>query len=244
VKAERSEVQFGQTRIPFVIRRSARRATVALTVEERGGLVVTAPAEVSIDKLNAVVRHKALWVVQRIRRARELPPPPSDREFVTGEGVLYLGRQLRLKVVEATEESDPRMRSGWYEVTVAPGLSGEERRREVRRRLAGSLKEHAELYLPGRLAEVCRSARVEKPSIIVREQRKRWGSCDARGTVRINWRIIQAPIALIEYVLAHEVVHLVHRSHGAAFWAALGRMMPDYEERRRRLREVGPALSW
>lgn len=181
MRVERSEVQFGLTRIPFVIRRSVKRATVALTIEDHGGLVVTAPIEVSIDKLNAVVRHKAPWVVQRIRRIRELPPPPSEREFVTGETVLYLGRQLRLKVVEAAEEGSPRLWAGWYEVPVAPGLEGEDRRREVRRRLAGSLKEHADLYLPERLAEVCRSARVEEPSLLVREQRKRWGSCDARG---------------------------------------------------------------
>jgi predicted metal-dependent hydrolase len=244
--AERSEIQFGLTRIPFLIRRSAKRATVALTIENDGGLVVTAPSETPIDKLNAVVRHKAPWVVQRLRRISDLPPPRAvdDREFVTGETVLYLGRQLRLKVVETAEAHNPRMRSGWYEVPVAPGLEGEALRREVRRRLAGSLKEHADLYLQDRLAEVCRRARIEKPSLVVREQRRRWGSCDARGTVRINWRIVQAPIPLIEYVLAHELVHLAHRAHGPEFWATLGRMMPDYEERRRRLRALGPTLEW
>ena len=241
---ERSEIQFGLTRIPFLIRRSDKRGTVALTIEHNGGLVVTAPLDTSIDRLNDVVRRKAPWVVQRIRRVRELPAPPSEREFVTGETVLYLGRQFRLKVIEAAEEADPRIWAGWYEVPVPRGLGGAERRLEVRRRLVGSLKEHADLYLPHRLAEVCQTARVEAPSIIVREQRKRWGSCDVGGTLRINWRIIQAPIALIEYVLAHELVHLTHHEHGSLFWAALGRMMPDYEDRRRRLRVLGPSLEW
>jgi hypothetical protein len=125
-----------------------------------------------------------------------------------------------------------------------PGLSGEDRRIDVRRQLAGSLEQRADLYLPTRLAEVCFTAYVDKPSIIVREQRKRYGSCDARGTLRINGRIVQARIPRIEYVLAHELVHLVHRSHGPDFWATLGRMMPDYEERRRQLRAIGPALEW
>lgn len=241
---ERSEIQYGLTRIPFLIRRSDKRGTVALTIEDNGGLVVTAPLETSLDRLNDVVRHKATWVVQRIRRVQELPAPPSEREFVTGETVLYLGRQFRLKVIEAAGEDYPRIRAGWYEVPIAPGLHGDERRLEVRRCLAGSLKERADLYLPGRLAEVCRQARIERPSLIVREQRRRWGSCDARGTLRINWRIVQAPIALIEYVLAHELVHLVHHEHGPKFWAALGQIMPDYEERRRRLRVLGPSLEW
>ena len=241
---ERSEIQWGTTNIQFLIRRSARRATVALTIENDGKLVVTAPPEVTIDKLNEVVRRKTHWIMKRVRHVSELPPRPSAREFVDGETVLYQGGQLRLKVVEIAGEAYPRMWKGWYEVPIPLGLAGEARRREVRFRLACSLKEHAELYLPNRLADVCLRARLEKPSIIVREQRKRWGSCDTRGTLRINWRIIQAPIALMEYVLAHELTHLGHPQHGPAFWAALGRMMPDYEDRRRRLRAMGPALEW
>jgi predicted metal-dependent hydrolase len=69
-----------------------------------------------------------------------------------------------------------------------------------------------------------------------------WGSCDAHGTLRIHWRIIQAPVRLIDYVLAHELVHLRIPKHGPAFWRELGRLMPDYEERRTRLREFWPSL--
>ena len=241
---ERSEIQFGLTRIPFQIRRSMRRGTVALTIEHDGGLVVTAPNDVSVDKLEAVVRDKAFWVVQHSRQVRELAPRPAPREFVSGETVLYLGRQLRLKVVDAGDNVGTRMWAGWYEIPVDRGLEGEERRVEVRRRLMASLREHAEQYVPERLAEVCARARVEKPSLIVCAQRKRWGSCNAHGTLRINWRIIQAPIPLIEYVLAHELVHLEHPHHGPKFWATLGQRMPDYEERRKRLRMLGPALEW
>lgn len=240
---ERSEIQFGLTPIPFRIRRSERRETVALTIEDEGKLVVTAPEGVTIDRLNRIVRHKAPWVLKRIKTASAPPPPPSEREFVTGETVLYLGRQLRLKVMESNEEH-PRMWAGWYEVPVAARLQGEDRRREVRRRLVGSLKEHADLYLPDRLAEVCRRLRLVKPSIMVREQRKRWGSCDSRGVLRFNWRIVQAPIPLIEYVLLHELVHLEHPNHDPAFWSVVGRYMPDYESRRARLRELGPSLLW
>ena len=240
---ERSEIQFGLTRIPFLIRRSTKRGTVALTIDD-GKLVVTSPAETTIDKLNAVVHNKGPWVIQRIHRASSLPAPSSEREFVTGETVLYLGRQFRLKVVERDDDHS-RIKAGWYEVPVAPGLQAQQQRREVRRVLLGSLKQHADLYLPDRLAEVCRRLRIiDKPSIIVREQRKRWGSCDATGTLRINWRIVQAPIPLIEYVLVHELAHIEHRGHDRAFWDAVGTWLPDYEERRRRLRDLGPLLEW
>ncbi len=243
---EQSEIQFGLTRIPFRIRRSDKRETVALTIDD-GRLVVTAPVAASIDRLNAVVRHKAPWVVQHINEAGELASFPSEREFVTGETVLYIGRQYRLKVIDVAEGGGslcPRIYGGWYEVPVPDGLTGAARRGEVRRRLLGSMKQHADLYLPDRLTETCRRLRVEPPSIIVREQRKRWGSCDTSGTLRINWRIVQAPIPLIEYVLVHELAHLQHRAHDRAFWAEVERWLPDHDDRRRRLRDLGPSLEW
>ena len=241
---ERSEIQWGMTPISYVIRRTGREKTVALSIEGRGKLVVSAPEGVSVDRLNGIVRKKADWVVKRIRRASEIPPPPSEREFVSGEAVRYLGRQFRLKVVEDSDQMHPRIWGGWYELPIPPGLDGEARRAEARRRLAGSLKQHADLYLPDRLEWVCRLLGVEKPSIIVCEQKKRWGSCDRRGVLRINWRIIQAHIPIIEYVLVHEIAHLHHRGHDRAFWEAVGQWLPDYEERKARLRELGPSLVW
>ena len=241
---ERSQIQWGLTPIPYLIRRTGRERTVALTIEGRGKLVVTAPEGVSVDRLNGIVRRKAPWVVQRIRRVSDLPPPPSEREFVSGETVRYLGAQYRLKVVETLGEEHTRIWAGWYEVPVPPALDVSARRHEVRRRLTGSLKQHADLYLPYRLADVCRLLRIERPSIVVREQAKRWGSCDRHGVLRINWRIIQAHIPLIEYVLVHELAHLQHRGHDRAFWRAVGEWMPDYDDRRSRLRELGPSLVW
>jgi hypothetical protein len=83
------------TPIPYVIRRTGREKTVALTIEGRGKLVVTAPEGVSIDRLNGIVRHKAPWVVKRIRRVSDLPPPPLEREFVSGESLDHGQRQGR-----------------------------------------------------------------------------------------------------------------------------------------------------
>lgn len=240
---ERSEVEYGRATIRFVVRRSSRRSTVALTVEPPGNLVVTAPAKTSIDKLNGVVRDKARWIVERVKRTSELPPPSSHgREFVTGETVLYLGRQYRLKVVGG-DASEPVLKAGWLEVPVDARTS-DERARAVRHGLRDWLKEHADLYLPDRLAKVCRQHGIERPSIIVREQRKRWGRCDARGTLRINWRIIQAAPRLIDYVLVHELVHQLHPNHTDEFWHEVERLMPDFERRCQELRRLGPSLEW
>ena len=73
---------------------------------------------------------------------------------------------------------------------------------------------------------------VDAPKLVVKDQQKRWGSCDQAGTIRLNWKIIQAPMRLVDYVVAHELVHLIHTDHTKAFWARLGRAMPDYDRRK------------
>jgi predicted metal-dependent hydrolase len=204
---ERSQIQYGTTTIPYAIRRTDREKTVALTIEARGKLVVSAPGGVSVERLNRIVREKAPWVIRRARRVSDLPPPPSKREFVSGETILYLGRQYRLHVVEGKSAEGKVGRASlqgkWLHVPVVSALTGVARRRAVARAVVSWLKEHARSYIPGRLETVAKRFGVPAPNVVVREQRRRWGSCDAHGTLRINWRIIQAPARLIDYVLAH-----------------------------------------
>jgi predicted metal-dependent hydrolase len=114
----------------------------------------------------------------------------------------------------------------------------------VRTALVSWYRQHAALRLPELVDEWRKRIGVNVPKVLIREQKKRWASCDASGVVRFNWRIIQAPKSLIEYVVAHELVHLRHRHHTAAYWAALGRVLPTYEARRARLASMGSELAW
>lgn len=249
--SESSEIWFGKTRIPFQIRRSERRSTVALTVERPGTLIVTAPAAATIDRLNAVVRSKAPWVIQRLRRASEQLAVPPAREFVSGETFRYLGRQYRLRVVEGAgrddgdDDDDVKMERGWI-VAAVPGGREAERARAVRAALARWYRAHAQEWLPARVEVWARKFGIQPPALLVREQRRRWGSCNRAGVVRLNWRIVQAPLSLVDYVIAHELDHVVRGDdgHSPAFWAYLGRVMPDYDARRDALRALGPWLEW
>ncbi len=95
-------------------------------------------------------------------------------------------------------------------------------------------------YLPEKLVTWARRVRVAVPRLVVSDPPKRWGSASRGGIIRINWRAIQDPAALVEYILAHELVHLRHDDHSRAFWSALGRVMPDYDSRKDKLRAFGP----
>lgn len=240
---ERSEIRFGTTHIPFLIRRSDRRQTVALAIDG-GKLVVTAPARATVERLNDLVRGKALWVKQHLRNV-STPSEASAREFVSGETFRYLGRQYRLKVVPGTPDLEVKMERGWLVVPVA-GSHEREKSRCVRAALVRWYRQHAENHLPERVEVWAKKFGIQTPTVLVREQQRRWGSCNQAGEVRLNWRIVQAPPALVDYVIAHELEHVVRADdgHGPAFWARLGRAVPDYDVRRDQLRALGPSLEW
>ena len=262
---ESSAVTWGDTDLPYAIRRSARRKkTVAVTVDPAGAVLLVAPEHFTTTRLDAVVRRKAAWIVRRIRSVQAHDPPPAPREFVSGESVLYLGRHYRLKV-HPNRTGEAKLRGGWLHVPASAGApprsapdnraappgclpalaaAGLQQAARVRAALVCWFRRHAAERLPERVAAWRARAGVAMPRVVIADQRKRWGSCDRGGTIRLNWRIIQAPMRLVDYVVVHELVHLRHRGHGRDYWQALGRVMPDYERRREELRQRGGGWTW
>lgn len=238
---ETSSVVWGGTRLPYTIRRSARRKkTVAVTVGPAGEVLLAAPEHFSTSRLDAVALRKAAWIAQRLQHVQAHAPPPAPREFVSGESVLYLGRHYRLKV-HPGEVGPARLRGGWLYV---PAPTGVQQAAFVRAAIVAWFRRHAGERLPERVEAWRARASTAMPRVVIADQRKRWGSCDRNGTVRLNWRIIQAPMRLVDYVVVHELVHLRHRGHGRDYWQAVGRVMPDYERRREELRRRGSRWIW
>lgn len=237
---ERSVVQFGRTRIAYDIRRSSRRSTVSVTVAPPGQVVLTAPATTPVERLDRVVLKKGQWIVSRLHRVRPLEPALPPREFVTGETFLYLGRQFRLLVRPGAP--GVRLAEGRFVVQAKPGPPSEQPA-VVRALLCDWYRRHAVARLEEQTRRWAVRLGVEAPSVRVRDQERRWGSC-AAGVVRFNWRIIQAPVRLVDYVVVHELAHLCHDDHGRAFWSKVGQALPDYETRREALRHLGPRLQW
>ncbi len=212
---------------------------MAVSVDPIEGVLLVAPEHVSTTRLDAVVRRKAKWLVGWLRRVQSQGTHLSPREFVSGENVLYLWQRYRLNVHPHPGET--KLRGGWLHVSAQPGPR---HAAPVRDAVASWLRQHAATRLPQRVEEWQPKAGVPIPRVIIADQKKRWGSCDCRGTIRLNWRIIQAPMRLVDYVVVHELVHLRHRGHGRDYWEAVGRVLPDYECRRRDLRQLGLRLVW
>jgi len=232
---EAAVATYGRTKIPYRIARGRRRVSVAVVVDPVEGVILRAPLDLEHGTLDMLVRRKGAWIVQQLRSFEDLLPAPAEREFVSGESFWYLGRQLRFRV--EVGEPEVVLDAGRLLVRVAE-------RADVRGALKAWYRPRAALYLPGRVRHWAEKLEIAVPPLLIREPRKRWGSCDSAGNVRINWRVIQVAPRLIDYVVAHELVHLEHRRHDAEFWSRLGTVMPDAEAQRAKLRRAGVRVAW
>lgn len=251
--SERGSVRFGDATIEYEVRRSRRRRkTIQIKVGEeslrgadargRPAVVVAAPAATPASELEAIVRKRAGWIL-RTREAAAAATPPRKR-FVSGETLPYLGRNVRM-TVEAARGSATEVRFAHWEFRVlAPsGLEESARIDAVGDAFAAWYRERAERRLPERVARWWpRFGSGAPPPVLVRNQRRRWGSCAPDGTLRFNWRCVMLDPALADYVVVHELAHLDVRNHSPAFWRRMASVMPDARHRRARLREAGVAL--
>lgn len=241
---EERQVCFGRTVIDYGIRRSPRRRTVSVAVDPALGVMLTAPTTAPAERLDALVRDKGPWIVDRLRLIAQAEHPAAARTFTSGESFAYLGRHYRLKVKPRKDPGPVKLHRGFLEVPVCRELCPHARPAAAEQALRAWYIARAQHKLPARVATWAPRVGVEPPTVVIRDQHKRWGSCDQRGTIRLNWKIIGAPARLLDYVVAHELVHLLHADHTKAFWKRLGQAMPDYDRRKDALRRLGPQLQW
>ena len=239
--AELGRVQFGDATIEYDVQRSGRRKKTVQITMAGGRVVVAAPSDTPHSKLEAIVRKRAPWI---LRQAPDAVLQASRKRFVSGETLPYLGRNVRL-VVEPADMPSPEVRfDHWsFRIAVPIGLDESKRYDEIWKAFVQWYRQRASHRLP-RTVELWRK-RIgwsETPGVLVRDQRQRWGSCAPDGTLRFNWRVAMVHPELAEYVVVHELAHLKISSHSAEYWTLISSLLPDAQQRRRRLREEGRLL--
>ena len=232
----------GEATIPYTISRSRRAKRLRITV--RPGIVqVVAPRFVRRSKVEAFVQSKSRWIHEKTRAMRERELEAMPRKFVSGAKILFRGRFLRL-VVEPADTAVASLRfANAFHVLAPASLSVDERERTARTLVMKWLRtralEEAHLWVNKYGAQL----NSYPTRIRIGNQKTLWGSCSARGVVSLNWRLITAPKPVFEYVVVHELCHLVERNHGPKFWRLVESVLPDFKQRRAWLKTHGVALG-
>lgn len=231
-------LHYGETAIPYTLT-YARRKTVAIHVYPDQRVEVKAPEGSDFAAVEDFVRRRAAWIARKRAQFALLPAARPPRRYVSGESFTHLGRHYRLEVTEG-ERPWVKLSRGYLEITTpskvdaaAVRLQVEEwQQKQARRvfyeRMLALLPRFSPLALP-------------EPELTIKTLKSRWGSCTYDGRVTLNLLLIQTPLECIDYVVAHELCHLLEHNHGKGFYSLLSRVMPDWKARKERLNKFAVA---
>lgn len=210
------------------------RKTVNISVERDRSIVVRAPHNTPREKIDAILEKKKLWLFEKTHHIQKYPLTKDRKEFVTGETLMYLGRNYKLHVVSEkikgvdfqqkfiiSKENQPKAYSlfkAWY---------------------VNKAKEKIEKIA----TEYAQSLGVEFNSLRVSELKYTWGSCSPNNNLNFNWRLIKAPLFVIKYIVVHELTHIIELNHTPHFWNILSIQIPNFEKAKKWLKQNGELLE-
>lgn len=222
--------------LAYTIQRSANRRKLTIAVERDRSVVVHAPKGTSDEKIEQVVESKRQWIYEKIghpQKYQDLPHAPG-KELVSGESAFYLGRQYRIEVVK----------TGLAEIQfgqrfLIPTRQAEDRAEALREWYISKAKEQ----IVPRVKVHARELGVAVVKVKIVDNRYRWGSCTQNDNVNFNWRLIKAPMFVIDYVIVHELAHLIEANHTPKFWNIVRAQAPTMEKAKAWLKEHGQLLE-
>ncbi|MBA4349104.1 MAG: M48 family peptidase [Thermodesulfovibrio sp.] len=232
-------ITYGNRKIKFNIKRGKRKKTVALQIQPNSTVVVLSPYFLDKDKIKEIVRKRARWIIQKQEKIKKLNAEMPKKEFVSGESFPYLGREYRLKVIKSEDEKcgHCKLMSGRFYVEINNKFSGRVASKIVKENLLEWYIERAKEKINERVQRYSKLIGIIPQKIIIRNQEKRWGSCSHSGVLRFNWKAIMAPLSVLDYVIVHELCHLIHQNHSPDFWGKVESIISSYKDKRSWLKE-------
>ncbi|MEH7792394.1 M48 family metallopeptidase [Bacillus safensis] len=212
----------------------SNRKTVNISVERDRSVIVRAPQGVSEDKINYIVKSKRDWIIDKMNHKQKYPAKPEPKEFVSGETILYLGKNYQLTVVD----------------DIFDGVEFNQRftisranQKEANKLFKDWFYERAFLKIEPKVKFYAQQLGVKYKQVKISDMKYRWGSCTPNNNVIFNWRLIKAPMYVVEYLIVHELAHLIEPNHTPEFWNIVSIQIPQYEEAKTWLKQHGYLLE-
>lgn len=222
--------------IKYTLVRS-RRKTASIYIERDGKVSVLVPEKLTTRQVEDLLESKRKWIYQSLAEWQDLNANRIQRDYVNGEGFLYLGRSYRLKLV--SDLTEPLMlKDGYFCLRSTKGsVPDADAAFKEFYRSKGTTK------IPARVEYFQSKMGVQPRSIKLMDLKNRWASCTASGNLNFHWKCMMAPLTIIDYIVVHELAHLIHPNHTAAFWNEVDKVLPDFQERKSWLRDNGAGMD-
>jgi predicted metal-dependent hydrolase len=214
----------------------SKRKNLGITVERDRSVVVRAPFGFAEEKIQAILETKKLWLYEKIQHSQKYADDyhPLGKELVSGESMPYLGRNYRLQVIAADSESMVFKQKFIIHKTAQTQANALFKAWYI-------LK--AEQKITPRVALYAKNLGLKYNAVKIADVKYRWGSCTPNDNLIFNWRLIKAPMLVIDYIIVHELAHLIESNHSAYFWRIVKTNAPDYEKAKDWLKQHGELLE-
>lgn len=227
--------EYGTRQITFTVEHRKRKK-LTIQVEAPENIHVIAPLGTPEEVILKMVKEKSKWIVQKLFEIREIEYRKSEKQYVNGESFSYLGRNYSLQLVfdESYNRPEARLSRGKFVVTTAKKDEA-----AIKKAMEGWFRDKADEKIRERITYYQQYFDVMPKRIVIKEQQKRWGSCTINDELLFNWKSVMAPANLLDYIVVHELCHLIYKNHSKDFWMLLKRVLPDCEERKVLLKNNG-----
>lgn len=225
-----------------LIRRRPYKRTIGITLQINGRIQVSAPRRVSYTEIENFLARHSVWIENNLAKYKAIRERYPRKEYREGEKFIFLGKEKRLHFIPGqSAKVRAEVRDAELLVSIPPAawrtFDPHQRHEELANLIRNFYAEAGKNILSVRLQHYSGRMGLVPSSVCYRSQKTRWGSCSANGKISLNWRLIVAPIEVIDYVIVHELCHLVHYNHSKSFWDLVATQIPDYDVKRAWLRE-------
>lgn len=219
-----------------VIRTNRLRTATIRVVGNK--VLVSVPKLLSDVRIRDLLLKKSTWIKKKLIDQAQIPAI-KPKEFVNGESFQYLGKNYRLKLLSGAK-NEVKLNRGYIEVTTKHSVHATDK--IIRKQLVSWYMDLAMTRFKEKTIEYAKQLGVTPKSITVRNYKSRWGSCSIKGDISFNWRVILAPQQIIDYVVVHELSHMIEHNHSPKYWKLVEKILPNYQESRRWLKVNGSRL--
>jgi len=213
-----------------LVRSRKRRKTISLHVKEDGRIIVYAPSRTPGWEVEKFIERKHSWISEKLLE-KERSLRPVEKKFVSGEAFLYLGEPFPLQIEDDPYERHPLKLSFGEFILNKRCIEG------ARELFIEWYKKEAKQKLSERMNYYSNRLQLFPKGIKITSAQTRWGSCSRDNQLCFSWRIIMAPLSVLDYVLIHELAHIKEKNHSIKFWSYLESIIPGCKRHRRWLRE-------
>jgi predicted metal-dependent hydrolase len=221
--------------IEYEVRRSNNRKKLTINIERDRSIVVLAPNNTSDEKIKQVIDSKKQWIYEKLQHPQKFAPKPQapGKEIINGESLYYLGSQYQVELVENSKglKFDNKF--------LFPVQDKEKNLKLLRKWYINSAKD---MIIP-RTIKFAKDLGVKPETIKIVDNKYRWGSCTTKNNINISWRLMQAPIFVVDYIIVHELAHLIEGNHTPVFWNIVKSQIPKMERAKLWLKENGQQIQ-